>query len=270
MPDTAVSIAGLSFAYQPGRWILRDCNAAVGSGQIFSILGPNGCGKTTLLKLMLGALTPSEGHLATSGRTAFVPQLFQVSFDYTALDMVLMGRARQIGLFSQPAKHDEAAALEALDRLGMADFARRPFHELSGGQRQLVILSRALAAQAEILILDEPTSALDLKNQALVLEWITRLSCRDGLTIIFTTHHPHHALTVSDASLLMLGPERYVVGPANEVMTEDNLAALYGVPLKRLTFEHGDHSVETFVPVLQLRSAPSRPGEAISQRPERA
>src|SRR5208283_4856785 len=125
-----------------------------------------GRGKTTLLKILLGALKPSQGRLSVSGHMSFVPQLFHVSFDYSTLDMVLMGRARKIGLFSQPSPRDRRAALEALDRFGMSDFADRPFHELSGGQRQLAIFARALVAEARILILDEPTSALDLKNQA--------------------------------------------------------------------------------------------------------
>jgi iron complex transport system ATP-binding protein len=114
-------------------------------------------------------LKPTEGTFHTRGRIAFVPQLFQVSFDYSALDMVLMGRARKVGLFSQPTPEDEKAALAALERFGMADLAGRPFHEMSGGQRQLVIFARALVAEADVLILDEPTSALDLRNQQVIL-----------------------------------------------------------------------------------------------------
>ena len=215
-----------------------------------ALLGPNGCGKTTLLKLLIGALAPSEGRVYVNGRIAFVPQLFQVTFDFTVLDMVLMGRARQIGVFSQPGRSDIKAALSALDRVGMAEFAARSFHELSGGQRQLVILARALTADADILIFDEPTSALDLKNQVLVLEWIEKLARQDGLTVIFTTHHPHHALSAADVVILMLGLSRYEVGAAGVVMTEDKLAELYGVTLKRIAFQHDGRSIETFAPVL--------------------
>jgi iron complex transport system ATP-binding protein len=153
------------------------------------------------------------------------------------------------GVFQQTAK-DEAAALAALDRFGMADFASRPFHEMSGGQRQLVIFARALVAEADILILDEPTSALDLKNQALVLEWIDALSRKDGLTIVMTTHHPHHALAIADEALLMLGERDYAAGPAAEVLSEKNLTALYGVPLKRVTFDHEGRNLATFAPIL--------------------
>jgi iron complex transport system ATP-binding protein len=102
MTETVVSFDKLSYAYHPKRWVFRHYSATIAKGRVFALLGPNGRGKTTLLKLLLGALKPSEGSLAVKGQMAFVPQLFQVSFDYSALDMVLMGRAKKIGLFSQP------------------------------------------------------------------------------------------------------------------------------------------------------------------------
>lgn len=245
----AVSIDRLGHSYYSGRWVFRDYCASATRGQVFAILGPNGRGKTTLLKILLGTLKPSAGHVTVSGNTAFVPQLFQVSFDYSVLDMVLMGRAKKIGLFAQPSKQDEEAALAALDRFHLADDAARPFHELSGGQRQMVIFARALVAEAEILILDEPTSSLDLKNQSLILDWITRLTHEDGLTVLFTTHHPHHALAVADNALLMLGETDYACGRAVDVLDEGSLSALYGVPLRRLSFEHDGRPIETFAPV---------------------
>jgi iron complex transport system ATP-binding protein len=168
--------------------------------------------------------------------------------------MVLMGRARQVGLFSQPTAEDERAALESLDRFGIAQFAQHPFHELSGGERQLVIFARALVSKADILILDEPTSALDLKNQVVVLDWITRLSHQDGMTVLFTTHHPHHALAVADDALLMLGGTRYAVGPVTEVLSERHLQALYGVDIKLIAFEHNGQPREALIPVLPFTS----------------
>ncbi len=157
-----------------------------------------------------------------------MPQLFQVSFDYTVLDMVLMGRARHVGLFSQPSAQDEEAAMASLDRFGMAHYAKHPFQELSGGERQLVIFARALVSEAEILILDEPTSALDLKNQIHVLDWITRLSHQDGLTVLLTTHHPNHALAVADDVLLMLGETKFARGQAGE-RTQRGESAMYSM-----------------------------------------
>lgn len=249
MTETVVAFEGLGHCYRPGVFVFKDYAASIRKGSVFALLGPNGRGKTTLLKILLGALKPTQGTLKVEGQFALVPQLFHVSFDYSALDMVLMGRAKKVGLFSQPAREDEEAALAALERFGMADYAHRPFHEMSGGQRQLVIFARALVAEAQILILDEPTSALDLKNQAMVLDWIATLSRRDGLTIVMTTHHPHHALAIADDALLMLGQDQYVAGPAAEVLSEENLAALYGVPLKRVAFEHQGRRIETLAPV---------------------
>ena len=250
MNNTVVQFENLGHFYHPSRWVFQNYGAEVKQGSIFALLGPNGCGKTTLLKILLGALKPTAGKIAIEGRAAFVPQLFQVTFDYSVLDMVLMGRARHVGLFSQPTAEDEEAAMASLDRFGMADFARHPFHELSGGERQLVIFARALVSEAEILILDEPSSALDLRNQIKVLDWITRLSHEDGLTVLFTTHHPHHALAVADDALLMLGGTRYAHGLANEVLNEENLHSLYGVDLKLLAFEHMGEPHQTLVPVL--------------------
>jgi len=232
------------------RVLFEHLNVTLNRGSRVAVVGPNGCGKTTLLKIMLGALKPTKGTIKVEGRMAFVPQLFHVTFDYSVLDMVLMGRAKHVGVFSQPSAADEEAAMASLERFGITNLAHRPFHELSGGQRQLVIFARALVSEADILILDEPTSALDLKNQIVVLDWITRLSHQDGLTVLFTTHHPHHALAVADEVLLMLGKKSFAYGESGDVLTEENLHTLYGVDLKLLPFEHKGLHHETLVPVL--------------------
>lgn len=259
MHDAAIAFTGLGHAYRPGHWVFRSCSAELQRGRINALLGANGRGKTTLLRLLLGLLRPTEGTLKTCGRTAFVPQSFQLGFDYSVLDVVLMGRAGQIRLLAQPSARDKAASLEALDRFGLAGLAGRPFHELSGGQRQLVMFARAMVSEADILILDEPASALDLKNQAVILDWIRRLSRQHGLTVLFSTHHPHHALEIADDALLMLDADHFVHGPAPEVLNEANLLALYGIPLRRLPFEHEGQMLETLATVWRGQQA-SQPG----------
>ncbi|MDR1921231.1 MAG: ABC transporter ATP-binding protein [Candidatus Adiutrix sp.] len=245
----ALETRDVSFAYAKAGKVLDGCTVSIKAGGVFAVLGPNGCGKTTLLKIFLGLLKPSAGWMKINGEITFVPQLFQVTFSYSVLDMVLMGRAKKIGLFSRPAAPDIEAAQSALACLGVADLAARPFQELSGGQRQLVMLARALTAEAEILILDEPASALDLKNQFLLLTWIKRLSRERGLTIVFSTHLPQHALTAADEALLMSSGGRHSAGPIREVMSEEKLFELYGVPLKFINFDYQGRPVESLVPV---------------------
>ncbi|MDR1545923.1 MAG: ABC transporter ATP-binding protein [Deltaproteobacteria bacterium] len=237
-PRPALAAQGLGFRYRPGAWILRGLDLSFRRGGVHAVLGLNGCGKTTLLRLLLGVLKPQEGRVEKNGPLAFVPQLFQAVFSFTALDMVLMGRARHIGLFSSPSRRDEKLALEALARFGLAHLAPRPFAELSGGQRQLVILARALASEAQTLVLDEPASALDLANQALLVRRLKSLSRDDGLTIIFTTHMPQQALAVAE-DVLMMTPGGCWSGPVNEVMTEENLARAYGAEVRLVEFERG-------------------------------
>ena len=245
----AVAFENLTFAYSGNPAVFENYTASIERSSVFAILGPNGCGKTTLLNVLLGILKRYEGKFTVTGNMALVPQLFHVTFAFTVLDMVLMGRARKIGLFGRPAEKDITAAMQALGRFGIEGLAERSYYQLSGGQRQLVILARALVAEADILVLDEPTSALDLKNQSLVLHWIKRLADEDGLTIIFTTHQPHHAQAVADQVLLMLDGKRYLCGPEREVLTEPNLEKLYGVPLKRLEFEYNGSRLTTLFPV---------------------
>ncbi len=261
MTEPTLAFDHLGFAYRTGQWVLRHCGGMVQPGQAFAVLGPNGCGKSTLLKLLMGTLRPQEGTVRRRGAFAFVPQLFQVSFDYSVLDMVLMGRARQVGLFSLPSPTDEQAAMASLERLGIADLAQRPFHQLSGGQRQLVVLARALVSEAALLFLDEPTSALDLKNQALILDWIDRFCREDGLTVLFTTHQPQHAWAVADTTLLMQAGREGLCGPTREVMTEARLGDLYGVDMRLLSFEHRGRMEQALLPVLSLGSSTRCPEE---------
>ena len=246
--ELAVSVRDLGFSYQPGAWVLKGLSFAAKKGSIHAILGQNGCGKTTLMRVILGLLKPLEGSVEKSGIAALVPQLFQAVFSFTALDMVLMGRARKIGLFSSPSASDERLAMAAMERLEVGHLADRPFTELSGGQRQLVMLARALAAEADILVMDEPASSLDLGNQAMLIRRIRELSRAGALTVIFSTHLPQHALAVADEVLVMAGGGRYLSGPAAEVLTEENLSEVYATVIKRVKISHGWQERDAIVP----------------------
>lgn len=234
---------GLGVGY--GRTAIgRDIDLSVAPGEVVCLLGPNGCGKTTLIKTCLGLLPPQEGAVRLDGdaleslarpeiarRLAYVPQAHAPAFPYTAVEMALMGRAARLGLFAQPGPKDQAAATAALERLGIADLAAAEVTRLSGGQRQLVLIARALAQEARILVMDEPTANLDFGNQALVLAEIGRLA-RAGFGVLLTTHDPDHAFAVADRAVLMQAGRVLADGAPVEAMTAERLSALYGVPVR--------------------------------------
>jgi iron complex transport system ATP-binding protein len=229
-----------------GRTILDGYSLEVGKGEVLAMLGANGVGKTTLLNCMVGLRQPDSGSVTRTGRIGYVPQLFQATFAFSVLDIVLMGRARHLGLFAAPRKADYDVAERYLELMNVAHLRDRPFNALSGGQRQLVMIAQALASECEIMILDEPCSALDYKNQAIVIATLRRLNRDMGLTIVFSTHAPQHGLEVATHVLLMNDRHRYRHGRVAEVLTADNLTNLYDVAIARAEFGMGGRF--TFAP----------------------
>ena len=247
-----ITVEGLSYHLpRQGRPVFENVSFRVPEGSVFAILGPNGRGKTTLLKSMLGLLRPTAGNVTMDGVTGYVPQGTHLPFPYSVLDIVVMGRARRIGVFQSPGRDDYAAARRALGRLRFLDFAERPVTELSGGERQMVLIARAIASEAPILVLDEPTSALDFKNQDRVLEAIARIAQEDRLTVLFTTHYPQHALHVADTALAMHGPDDARWGPVANILSETALSDLYGLPIRVARLDHQGMVVETVAPVFR-------------------
>lgn len=231
-----LELDGLGFAYRPGRWVFRDVGLVLPAGTVTAVLGPNGVGKTTLLRCAAGLLDAQEGSVQRNGPTSFVPQAHDTTFGYRVLDMVLMGRARHVGTFSVPGRADRFAASAALARVGLSDLADRPFPTLSGGERQLVLVARALASGSEVLILDEPASMLDLRNQGEVLTMLRDLA-DDGMAILLSTHHPDHALYAAHQAVLMSGPGDLRVGDAGALLTDHALSVLYRVPVRTVTYD---------------------------------
>ena len=217
-----------------GREVARDVNLDLYAGQILAILGPNGRGKTTLIKAMVGALALSAGERIVDGVVGYVPQGAGLGFDYRVREVVVMGRARHLGLFQNPRAVDYAAAEAALERVGMAHLRDRTVTTLSGGERQLIMVARALAGECDLLILDEPASALDLKNQRKLFEILATLAHDDGLGIAFSTHVPGHAFEAADQALLLYSEGYRVLGPVAEVLTERALSTLYDTPVRVL------------------------------------
>lgn len=254
-----LTVQGLWFSYNgSGRPVVCDLSLEVPEGAVTAILGPNGSGKTTLLRLLLGVLRPRSGEIRIDGRPLWsrprgrarqggdgqapysrterarllglVPQEEHIPFDFSVLEYVLMGRAPYLGPLDMPGEADYRAAAEALRRVGLAELQDRPLPTLSGGERQLAAVARALAQQTRILLLDEPAAHLDLGNQGRLLE-IMRGLAAGGATLVLTTHDPNLAAAVAGHAVLMRAGQVLAAGPTATVLTAELLSATYGTPV---------------------------------------
>lgn len=243
-----ISARNLSFAYAPRAWsppgrpVVRDVSLDVSSSARLGILGPNGSGKTTLLKLLAGVLAPTAGSVTLDGialsrlsrravarRIAMVPQNTHPAFDYTVLELALMGRYPHLGAFEVETHTDLAIAHEALTATGTAEFANRLFSTLSGGEQQRVVIASALAQQAELLLLDEPTASLDPGYQLEIADLLRTLHRQRGLGLVLSTHDLNLAASLCDTLVLLHQGEIVAAGPTSDVLTPDAVASLYGI-----------------------------------------
>ncbi len=236
----SLNVEHLSFAYQKTP-VLSDVSFTLREGEVLSVLGPNGVGKTTLFRCILGIVRDYQGRVTVDGKElrrmsnrelaghiAFIPQNQRPTFGYTVLDMVLMGTTRQFSPFSEPKEKQIKQAVQALESVGADHLIERDFSKLSGGEQQLVLIARAIVQQARILIMDEPTSALDYGNQFRTLELIQKLA-DDGYAVMISTHNPQHALMFSSHVLAISGGRVAAWGRGEEVLTQELVKQLYGV-----------------------------------------
>jgi len=244
--------------------ILSDISLEIESGNILCLLGPNGVGKTTLFKSMLGFLELISGSVLVDGenisswsirKTAkvigYVPQVHTPTFPFTVLDVVAMGRVAHMGLFGSPGKEDLAEAMKMLERLGIEEYRDKVYTEISGGERQMVLIARALAQNPKILIMDEPTSNLDFGNQIRVLTQISTLA-DDGMAIIMTSHFPDHAFLCSSMVGLLQRGSKLLLGSASEIVTGENLKRAYGVDVRVIKENIADVGIlKSCVPVIR-------------------
>jgi iron complex transport system ATP-binding protein len=232
----------VSFGYGDSGFLLTDVSVAITPGSLTGLLGPNGCGKTTLLKLLSGVLRPRSGRVLLGDlplaamtrrelarRVAVVPQETHPAFEYSVTEMVLMGRHPHLGVFQLEGPADFEAAREALDTTGTAHLGARNYMTLSGGEKQRVIIASALAQATDVLLLDEPSASLDLGYQLEVAGLLARLNRERRVTMVLATHDLNLAASLCDRLVVMRAGRVLAQGPTNEVLTSAMVRQLYDV-----------------------------------------
>ncbi len=258
------SVRNGSFYYRENQPVLQNINFGIEQGEILSILGANGIGKTTLLKCMLGFMEWKEGDTYFENKTlksisnkmffqkvAYVPQSHNVSFPCSVYETVLLGRSSYLGIFDQPSKKDKEKALHAIELCGIKHLITRNINEISGGEQQLCYIARALCSEPSIIILDEAETGLDYANQMIVLSLLKKLSKENNITVIFNTHYPDHALEISDKTLLLLKDGNSLFGSTKHIITEENLSNTFGVNIKILENEVNGKIYHSLIPIDQ-------------------
>lgn len=239
----SMEVKNLSFSYGDHP-VLHEVSFTAEYGEFLSVLGPNGVGKSTLFRCMLGLLTPSSGSAVINGRDisemsakalsqsiAYIPQSHNPVFNFSVFDMVLMGTTAQTGKFSSPGEKQREQALAALKHLGIEHLKDRGYRYISGGERQLVLIARAIAQQAKILIMDEPSANLDFGNRIRVMQTVKKLAA-DGYSVIQSTHDPDQAYLYSDRILALYQGKILAWGTPQETVTDELISKLYGVSVE--------------------------------------
>jgi iron complex transport system ATP-binding protein len=244
-----------TFSYKKETPVFKNVSFEVREGDVFCILGQNGAGKSTLLSCIGDLLSLEQGEVHVDGKTTasmsrmeiakkigYIPQFHTPVFPYSVFDFVLMGRTPHINTFSSPKKKDLTTAKKAIEAVGISHLTEKPYNEISGGERQLVMFAKVLAQEPDIILLDEPTSHLDFGNQFKILGLIENLA-KGGFTVIMTSHFPDHAFLVSTKVGVMKDQSFIDIGSANDVITEENMRQTYGMDVKIVFIEQANRKV---------------------------
>lgn len=250
------------FCYPRQPDILKGVNLILRPGKILAILGPNGIGKTTLLKCIVGLLKWKSGRSLVDGRDigtfspreiwsriSYVPQSHSFAFSFTGLEMVIMGRSAHMGTFEQPGKRELCMAMEVMERAGIERLAHKDCNRMSGGELQMILIAKALVNNPELMILDEPETGLDFHNQILVLDMIEKLSHKENICAVMNTHYPTNALSISDEAFMLDNSGGFMYGPTGEVLNEENISRSFEVRVAVNEFQFGEKTVKSIVPV---------------------
>lgn len=238
-----LEIKNMNFAYANGAGQLHNVNLSLKKGEILTILGKNGAGKSTMLGLISGALRPNSGEILLKGQNAlslsnkqrakfmaYVAQSEIYEYEYTALEYITFARAAHLGIFARPSEADYDIARKYIAMLGIEALTDKFITQMSGGQRQMCSIARALTAEPEIIIFDEPTSALDFGNQYKFLKVVKRL-LTEGYTVVLTTHNPDFAILLGGTVALVKDGGEVASGAVDEIVKSENLSKLYGLNL---------------------------------------
>lgn len=258
-----LEVTGLTCGYSPARPVVRDVSFSLGGGEVCCILGHNGAGKSTIFKTILKLIPPLAGKVCINGEdiapwspgrlacaAAYVAQSHTPPFPYLVEEMVMLGRMNRLGLFGSPGPADRAAVDSLLRDLDLEHLRKKPYTEVSGGERQLVMIAKALAQEPELLVLDEPTANLDYGNKIMVMDCIRGLAGR-GITTVFTSHDPEHALLLDARTLMLIPGEPAVFGDAAQVVTERNLRRAYHAAIRVVeVVDAAGHPVRMCIPLL--------------------
>lgn len=250
------------FHYPRQKAVLNNVNLTLPAGKILAVLGPNGIGKTTLLKCMVGLLPWDSGATYLDGtelstmsskdvwrRISYIPQSHGFAFSYTGLEMVLLGRCSHLGTFQQPGQAEIEMAETMMEKVGITHLSQKDCNRMSGGELQMVLIARALINEPELMILDEPETGLDFHNQLLVLNMIERLVHEEGISAIMNTHYPTNAMMISDEALLMNHLGEALWGPTSEILTRENIARSFDVEVLVDELCYNGKTIKSIVPV---------------------
>jgi iron complex transport system ATP-binding protein len=248
-----LEVRDLAFGF-PGRTVGRDVSFSLADGEVMCVLGPNGGGKTTLFRTLLGLLERHAGSISLQSaaleslsrreiarRIGYVPQGHSAYFAFTVREFVLMGRTAHLGALASPSRRDHDVVGKVLESLEIAHLAERPVNQISGGERQLALVARALAQEPRLLVMDEPTASLDFGNQVRILERMRNLGGK-GIAILFSTHAPDHAFLAAQRVLLLAEGQALALGAPQDVIRADTLKRLYGVSVQVLPLPGGGHT----------------------------